>query len=289
MARNMRFLIPIILIAAMTGIAAATADREELLATWNSVDHQIDVSAWDFKLKNGGTPTPYWYQIRYYPLPQYLSDKTSGYITINRPFEGDTTIYTEDHPYEEHFSNPPISGDWMVVLMKGGTGNAPNEVYSFRVNVLVNVPLPDTKSIVLLKTANPTEYYEDDVDKPIIYTYTIWNNGNVPLSGPFIVVDDSLGTIDPCGTTGSLDPGNTKTCTLSHTITQGDIDNEFGITNTATATSSNDGVQSTDDAFVPYMGSRPVPPGIPEFPTVALPVAAVIGIMFFMQRRNKEK
>src|SRR5438034_11691629 len=47
---------------------------------------------------------------------------------------------------------------------------------------------------------------------------------NVTLAGPFKVVDDKQGTIDPCGS-GPLAPGTSTSCTSTHTITQADLDN----------------------------------------------------------------
>ena len=65
----------------------------------------------------------------------------------------------------------------------------------------------------------------------ITYTYTLQNSGNVTLSGPFQVIDDKTGTIDPCGS-GPLSPGSTTNCSAMYTTTQYDLD--FGsLTNTA--------------------------------------------------------
>ena len=95
-----------------------------------------------------------------------------------------------------------------------------------------------TKSVSFTKTANPTTY--SAVGQTITYTYTITNNSNVTLSGPFSISDNKLGTISPCGA-GPLAPGVSTSCTATHAITQADL-TAGSIVNIATA--SGNGVTS---------------------------------------------
>ncbi len=291
-----KLLMVILIIAATTGTAVASgggggvSEKENLTATWDSTNTQIDVAAWNFKHKSDGTT--FWYQIRYYPPGQYVVDREEGYIIQNPPFVGLTT-YSLLSPYTEAYTNPPISGEWRVALMKGGNSrrSAPDEVESFRIVRPVIVPPSGTKSILLIKTANPTEYFDNDAGLIVTYTYKIVNTGTETLSGPFTVVDDKLGTI-PCGT-GPLFAGAHIKCETTYTIQGSDVAMSIeSIINHATASSTNDGVESNAEFTIYHLlGNRPIPPppGIPEFPTIALPVAAVLGILFIMQRRKKEE
>src|SRR5207249_855672 len=89
-------------------------------------------------------------------------------------------------------------------------------------------------ALSLKKTASPTTY--SAVGNVITYTYTLTNSGNATLPGPFIITDNKLGTISPCGS-GPLAPGASTTCTATHTITQADLD-AGSITNIAIASST---------------------------------------------------
>src|SRR5436309_11403300 len=93
------------------------------------------------------------------------------------------------------------------------------------------VTASQNKILALAKSATPTTY--SAVGQTITYTYTVTNNGNTTLAGPFSVADDKQGTISPCGS-GPLAPGASTSCTSTHTITQADID-AGSITNKATA------------------------------------------------------
>ena len=93
---------------------------------------------------------------------------------------------------------------------------------------VTGIPL---KSLGLIKRAAPMIY--NAVGDHIIYTYTITNLGNQTLHGPFVVTDNKLGLLDPCGA-GSLAPKAAITCVAKHTITQADLD-AGAITNSATA------------------------------------------------------
>ena len=63
-----------------------------------------------------------------------------------------------------------------------------------------------------------------DVGDTIPFTFTVTNSGTVTL-GTVLVNDSSLGVVNAtCGSTTSLAPGASTTCTFSHRITQADLD-----------------------------------------------------------------
>jgi uncharacterized repeat protein (TIGR01451 family) len=87
-------------------------------------------------------------------------------------------------------------------------------------------------ALTLTKTADPTTYsYPGQV---IVYSYTLTNTGNVTLSGPYTITDDTLGSI-ACGT-GSLAPTESTSCSVNYTIVAADLNttNDASITNHAT-------------------------------------------------------
>jgi hypothetical protein len=116
------------------------------------------------------------------------------------------------------------------------------------------------------------------VGQTIKYTYEIKNTGTNVLSGPFTVSDNREAVT--CPGTLSLAPGASISCMASHIVTQDDLDAR-SITNTATAS----GKSVTSNQEQVTVTSKQITP-IPEFPTVALPVIAVIGLMFLFKRRK---
>src|SRR3989304_6242796 len=83
----------------------------------------------------------------------------------------------------------------------------------------------------IVKTATPAPY--DSVGDDVDYSYLVTNRGNVALSGPFSVTDDQASD-EACPVAASLAPGDSITCTASHTITQTDLD-DGSVTNVAFA------------------------------------------------------
>jgi hypothetical protein len=133
------------------------------------------------------------------------------------------------------------------------------------------------EALKLTKTASLVTY--DHVGEMITYEYKLKNTGTGALTGLFTVSDDKEAVT--CPVTASLNPGDSIICSASHNVIQADLD-AGSITNKATAygnsvTSNKDQVTVT----VTGQGSQ-----IPEFPTVALPVIAVIGLLYMFQRRN---
>ena len=98
--------------------------------------------------------------------------------------------------------------------------------------------VPDP-SLSIVKTASPTTYDTDG--ETISYSYLVTNDGNVSLTGP-VTIADTIATDELCpavSTVGNfdaeLDPGESITCTASHTITLADL-NAGSVTNVADAT-----------------------------------------------------
>ena len=95
----------------------------------------------------------------------------------------------------------------------------------------------DNPALSLVKTASPSTY--STVGQSISYSYLVTNTGNVSLAGPVTVTDDKATVTCPAVSTvgnlnGSLDPGESITCTASYSITQADL-NSGSVTNVATA------------------------------------------------------
>ena len=100
------------------------------------------------------------------------------------------------------------------------------------------VPVSQSPSLTLTKSANPTTY--SAAGQVITYTYGLTNSGNVTLTGPFVITDDKIGTVT-CGTSSStLAPAASfaGTCTGTYTILASDVKatNDGSVTNHATAT-----------------------------------------------------
>jgi len=83
------------------------------------------------------------------------------------------------------------------------------------------------------------------VNDVVEYRYTITNSGDVPLAGPFTVVDDVLGTLTDCAA-GPLLPGESAICTAQHIVSQADLDNG-SIFNTAYASGLYSGQEVKSD------------------------------------------
>ena len=100
------------------------------------------------------------------------------------------------------------------------------------------VTAAQTPALTLVKTATPQTY--DSVGDVISYSFLVTNSGNVSLAGPVTITDDkTTNETCPAVTTvgnlnGTLDPGESITCTASYTITQADL-NSGSVTNVATA------------------------------------------------------
>ena len=100
--------------------------------------------------------------------------------------------------------------------------------------------------ITLTVSASPVTY--DAAGQAIAFTYVIGNSGAAPISGPFTVSDDHVGSpaVTPfaCGSATSLDPGQTTTCTASYAITAADV-SSGSVTSIAVATNGTVNSNST--------------------------------------------
>ncbi|WP_410509709.1 PEF-CTERM sorting domain-containing protein [Methanosarcina hadiensis] len=143
------------------------------------------------------------------------------------------------------------------------------------------VPKP---SLSLEKSADPATYTA--TGQIITYAYKVTNSGNVAISGPIKVVDDKLGTVFISGS--SLSPGQNVTGTATHTISQTDLDAGY-ITNIAYATGTYcKCVKSNTDTETVTLIKVPPATQVPEFPSIALPIASILGLVFIVNSRKKE-
>src|SRR4029077_6470756 len=98
------------------------------------------------------------------------------------------------------------------------------------------VTIPQTASLSLSKSGPlPPDVVAPnsraDVGDTITYSYTLTNTGNVTLTSPFSIGDDTV-TVS-CPPTASLAPGGSITCSATDTLAQADID-AGSVTNHAT-------------------------------------------------------
>ena len=113
------------------------------------------------------------------------------------------------------------------------------------------------------------------------------NTGNVPITG--LKITDDKTTVALESTT--IEPGQSVIGTATYTIKQDDI-NAGSVTNTAHATGTFSGKDITSEEVTATVTATKTPPPdtqIPEFPSIALPVASILGLMFISQYRRKEK
>jgi uncharacterized repeat protein (TIGR01451 family) len=148
----------------------------------------------------------------------------------------------------------------------------------------VTVKAVQNSALKLEKSASPTIY--SSAGQTITYTYIVTNTGNVPVTG--LAIADNKTTVTLASNT--VDPGQSVTGTATYQITGSDI-SAGSVTNKATATGTCNGktVNSNEATATVTSTAKPPDTQIPEFPSVALPVVAVLGIMFISQRRRKEK
>ena len=113
------------------------------------------------------------------------------------------------------------------------------------------VPVDQKPTLTIEKTADVAEYAK--VGEVITYTFVVQNTGNVTVSN-IAINDDRIDAPATCGAT-TLAPGESTTCTGTHTVTQTDLD-AGEIENVATATGTPPGggdpiTSPPDDVTVP--------------------------------------
>lgn len=136
----------------------------------------------------------------------------------------------------------------------------------------------DNPALTLVKSASSTNY--STVGQMIAYNYVVKNTGNVPID-ELTVTDDKISIVSKTST--PLAPDEIVTVTAPYTITKADLD-AGSVTSLANATGKFNGmkVKSSISNITVKADTE-----IPEFPSIVLPVAAVMGIMFILGRRRQ--
>jgi uncharacterized repeat protein (TIGR01451 family) len=116
-----------------------------------------------------------------------------------------------------------------IINVATATGKDPNNIPVTSPPATATVMFVAQPSLQLAKTANPATYTSPG--QAITYTYTVTNNGNVPIINTS-VTDNKIGTF-PCGPS-PLIPGGVAVCTAVYTITSADV-TAGSVTNVASA------------------------------------------------------
>jgi uncharacterized repeat protein (TIGR01451 family) len=153
-------------------------------------------------------------------------------------------------------------------------------------------------ALTIEKSASPTTYnYEGQV---ITYIYKVTNSGNVLISGPITVTDNKIGTLTI--STKDLAAGAIVNGKSTYKITDKDL-KAGSVTNLAYATGSAIILPSaagsvTNGASIAGCSRKNVtsneakvtittaPVNVPEFPSLALPVATILGLLIIFGRKK---
>ncbi|MDI9393985.1 MAG: PEF-CTERM sorting domain-containing protein [Euryarchaeota archaeon] len=140
-------------------------------------------------------------------------------------------------------------------------------------------------SISLKKSANISTYTA--VGQPIEYTYNVTNTGDVNIYDIY-VVDNKLGNMSISN--GPLEPNKSVKGTATYITKEEDLTNG-SITNIAYAKgmyyrSGNKCWKESNEDTVKVNFKAPT--AVPEFPTISLPVAAMLGLIFIFGRKKEE-
>ena len=163
----------------------------------------------------------------------------------------------------------------------GGTGNLANTVTAtsdqapLATDDLV-IPIVRFPELTLVKSASPQSY--NQVGQVITYTYVVTNTGNVTVVGSISVTDDKVTVV--CPPTASLAPGQSVTCTASHTVTQADLD-AGQIVNTASA--SNGVVTSPPDTVTVPAVQKPLLSVVKSSPTTSLSTPQTVNYTYLVK------
>ena len=126
-----------------------------------------------------------------------------------------------------------------------------------------------------MKSASPLSY--NQVGQVITYTYVVTNTGNVTVLGAISVTDDKVTVV--CPPTASLAPGESLTCTASHTVTQADLD-AGQIVNVASA--SNGVVTSPPDTVTVPAVQKPLLSIVKSSPTTSLSAPQTVNYSYLV-------
>ncbi|SNS43115.1 conserved repeat domain-containing protein, partial [Dokdonia pacifica] len=194
-----------------------------------------------------------------------VTDPANGTVTINA--DG-TVTYTPDPNY-----NGTDTFDYTVTVTNPD-GSTTTETAT--VTVIVT---PDNPSLELLKDGVYEDTNGDGVVNEgdlVIYTFTVTNNGDVPLFG--IIVTDPLVTVNG----GPIDLGvgesDNTTFTASYAITQDDIDAGV-VYNLATATGADQAGEPATDTSEDPTPMGPIDPQCPDCTITILPQDPAIAIL----------
>ncbi len=132
----------------------------------------------------------------------------------------------------------------------GGTTTSPPDTTS--------TPIAATPALTIDKTAGTPS--GNTAGSTIAYTFLVTNTGNVPMTG-IVVNDAQLDALATCPVT-TLAPGESTTCTGTHTITQAEVDAGV-VDNSATVTGT-----------PPGGGTTTSPPDTTSTPIVQSPLIA---------------
>ncbi|AKB61300.1 DUF7507 domain-containing protein [Methanosarcina mazei] len=257
-------------------------------------------SACSISLTKSASPSTYFYEgqiITYTYLVKNTGSEAIKYLKIT---DNRTTVTLEKttlRGYETvkgtatyHISPEDLSAGYVTNSAQAtgqynaGTSRRPywRSIKSNEVKVTVNCVHP---ALILEKSADSALY--DAAGQKITYTYEVTNSGDVVISGPITVNDDKLGTLSI--SSSSLSPGQTVSGTATHITSQNDLD-AGSITNIAYATGTYRGQEVTSNTDTVTVNKNTLPDTqIPEFPSIALPVASILGLIFISQYRKKEK
>ncbi len=145
----------------------------------------------------------------------------------------------------------------------------------------VTLTVSKKPALKLEKTASPKVY--SSAGQIITYTYKVTNSGDVVISKPIKVTDNKLGTV--LVSNNALGLGQSITGTATYTITKADL-KAGSVANEAFATGTYNCKEVKSNTTTEIVSSHI---DIPEFPSMVLPVATIVGLMFILQRRGKEK
>ncbi len=166
---------------------------------------------------------------------------------------GETWVYTASHTVtQEDIDNGPYDNTSSVTTDQGDDDADAND------SDTASVPIVQSPSIVLDKTATVPGGTADTVGEVIDYAITVTNDGNMTLSG-VSVTDPSVSDLEAVESGGFnagdldqddlLDVGEIWQYAASHTVTQGDLEAGGSIDNTASVTTG-EGASDSDTASV---------------------------------------
>jgi uncharacterized repeat protein (TIGR01451 family) len=210
--------------SAAVSIAAAPAVSLQKTVSPTAVSRVGEVLTFSFLVTNTGNITL---------EDVVVSDGMAGLSAVSCPgfsgvlAPGQSTTCTATYSVTQADLNSGVIRNSATVVASGVLGNA-QVSSSADVSVAISAApaISITKRSSAVSAANGTT---------VVYTFVVTNTGNVPLTG--VTVRDPLPNLGPitCGTfDGSLDPGESVTCTASYRVSSGAATNGR-ITNVATA------------------------------------------------------